>query len=321
MNRLIANTVTCTLVGLLSIPVIAQNPAAKSALGPTQAVLAAWNDIGRRQIGMAEDFPEDKYDFKPVLAQRSFGDQLLHVAGSNGSTDPAISSSADVERGGKQWIGTWAAAPQPPMPGPVQTFRNQTLRLIVHTSAGGTKVRIKISNTFGDHPLQIGGAHIARRTSEADINPTTDRTVMFNGHASTTVPARSMVVSDPVELDVPALSDLAISVFLPEATEATTSHILAMQTSYVSAVGDSTAAVKFPVAKTAHSWPFLTGVDVAASPRGVAIVAFGSSRTATELHGTPTDAGLTCWRSVCKKAPTGKRKWASSIRASSAIAC
>ncbi len=65
---------------------------------------------------------------------------------------------------GKQWIGTWAAAPQPPSPGHSQTFRNQTLRLIVHTSAGGTKVRIKISNTFGDHPLLIGGAHIARRT-------------------------------------------------------------------------------------------------------------------------------------------------------------
>jgi len=256
MNRLIASTVTCTLIGLLSIPAMAQNPATKPALSPPQAMLASWNDIG----------------WKP-------GDQLLLVTGSNGSIHSAIASDADVDRGGKLWIGTWATSPQPPMPGPVQTFRNQTLRLIVHTSAGGTKVRIKISNTFGDHPLQIGSAHIARRTSEADINPTSDRTVMFNGDASTTVPARSMVVSDPVELDVPALSDLAISVFLPEATEATTSHILAMQTSYVSAVGDSTAAVKFPVAKTIHSWPFLTGVDVAASPRGVAIVAFGSSLT------------------------------------------
>src|SRR5438270_4257778 len=89
-----------------------------------------------------------------------------------------------------------------------------------------------------------------------------------------------MVVSDPAELDVPALSDLAISLFLPKTTEATTLHILAMQTSYVSSdTGDSTADVKFPVAKTIRSWPFLTGVDVAASPRGAAIVAFGSSLT------------------------------------------
>jgi lysophospholipase L1-like esterase len=197
-----------------------------------------------------------------------------------GSTNPAIASSADVNRDGKLWIGTWATAPQPFMPGSLQGFRNQSLRLIVHTSAGGTKVRIKISNTFGDLPLLIGGAHIARRTAAADIDPTSDRTLMFHGRSSTTVPGRSMVVSDPVELDVPALSDLAISLFLPKTTEATTLHILAMQTSYVSSdTGDSTADVKFPVAKTIHSWPFLTGVDVEASPRGAAIVAFGSSLT------------------------------------------
>ena len=61
------------------------------------------------------------------------------------------------------WIGTWATAPQATIPGDVETFRNQTLRLIVHTSTGGTRVRIKISNTFGNEPLIIGSAHIARR--------------------------------------------------------------------------------------------------------------------------------------------------------------
>jgi lysophospholipase L1-like esterase len=197
-----------------------------------------------------------------------------------GSTHPAIASRADVDQGGKQWIGTWATAAQPFLPGSLQTFRNQTLRLIVHTSVGGTKVRIKISNTYGEGPLLIGGAHVARRSAAADIDPASDRTLTFSGHSSTTVPARSMVVSDPVELDVPALSDLAISLFLPDTTAATTTHILARQTSYVSPEsGDSTATVKFPVASTIGSWPFLTGVDVEASPRGKAIVAFGSSLT------------------------------------------
>jgi lysophospholipase L1-like esterase len=223
MNRLVANTVSCAVIGLLSV------------------------------LAMAQD------------------------------------------RNDKQWIGTWATAPQPPMPGRLQSFRNQTLRLIVHTTASGTKVRIKISNTFGDRPLLIGGAHIARRTAAADIEPTSDRTLTFHGHRSTTVPAQSMVVSDPVELDTPALSDLAISLFLPEATEATTSHLLAKQTSYVSAkTGDSTAEVKFPVAKKISSWPFLTGVDVAASARGVAIVAFGSSLTERlqENAGRKAEAGV-----------------------------
>lgn len=156
------------------------------------------------------------------------------------------------------WVGTWATAPQADIPARVQTFRNQTVRLIVHVSAGGPKVRIKISNTFGNQPLLIGTAHIARRATGADIDPASDRALTFRGHASTTVAPRAMVVSDPVDLDVPALSDLAISLFFPEAAVATTSHILALQTNYVSAeTEDSSAAIKFPVAKTIDSWPFL----------------------------------------------------------------
>ena len=178
------------------------------------------------------------------------------------------------------WVGTWATAPQAAPRGQVQTVHNQTLRLIVHTSVGGKRVRIKISNTFGDQPLLIGTAHIARRTSEADIDSASDRALKFHGHSSTTIPPRSMVVSDTVDFDVPALSDLAISLFFPETASVTTSHILAKQTNYVSAeTGDASTQVKFPVAKTITFWPFLTGVDVEASPHAAAIVALGSSLT------------------------------------------
>jgi lysophospholipase L1-like esterase len=191
---------------------------------------------------------------------------------------PSAPSAAKPD--GQRWIGTWATAAQPSPLGSVQAFRNQTLRLIVHTSAGGPEVRIRISNTFGDGPLLIRAAHIARRATAADIDPSSDRALTFGGQSSTTIPAGSIAVSDPADVNVPALSDLAISLFLPQTTTATTSHILALQTSYVSTeTGDSTAAVKFPVANTITSWPFLTGVDVAASPRGAAIVAFGSSTT------------------------------------------
>src|SRR5690242_6656817 len=90
-------------------------------------------------------------------------------------------------RNGKQWIGTWATAPQAPEPGDIKSFGKQTLRLIVHISAGGARARVKISNTFGDHPLVIGSAHIARRTKLADIDPTSDRTLKFAGKSSTSV--------------------------------------------------------------------------------------------------------------------------------------
>lgn len=178
------------------------------------------------------------------------------------------------------WIGTWAAAPQAAPQGQVQTFHNQSLRLIVHTSAGGKKVRIKISNTFGDQPLLIGTARIARRASEADIDPASDRALKFHGNASTTIPPHSIAVSDPVDLEVPALSDLAISLFFPETAALTTMHILALQTNYLSAeTGDATVQMKFPVAQTITFWPFLTGVDVESTPHAAAIVALGSSLT------------------------------------------
>jgi uncharacterized damage-inducible protein DinB len=55
----------------------------KPASSPSQAVLEQWNDIGRKLIAMAEDFPEDKYEFKPTPAQRTFAEQLLHASGVN----------------------------------------------------------------------------------------------------------------------------------------------------------------------------------------------------------------------------------------------
>ena len=77
------------LIALLWVPgAIAQQAAAgKAAPKPpqseSQVLLDSWNDIGRKLIAMAEDFPEDKYDFKPNPVQRTFAEQLLHAAGGN----------------------------------------------------------------------------------------------------------------------------------------------------------------------------------------------------------------------------------------------
>jgi lysophospholipase L1-like esterase len=178
------------------------------------------------------------------------------------------------------WIGTWAAAPQNAVSQKPSVYGNQTLRLIVHTSAGGKRTRIRLSNTFGSEPLVIGSAHIALRTTGADIDANSDRPLSFGGKRSVSVAANASVTSDAVDLNVPALSDVAISLFLPEKTTVTTAHILAQQTNYVSTeTGDATAAATFPVGKTISSWPFLSGVDVSSSSQGVTIVAFGSSLT------------------------------------------
>jgi lysophospholipase L1-like esterase len=191
---------------------------------------------------------------------------------------PVAITTADAGADTSRWIGTWAAAPQAFMPGSLAQFRNQTLRLIVHTSVGGTAIRIHISNTYGNRPLIIGSAHVAQRASGANVNIASDREVTFNSKRYVTVAKGATVVSDGVKFAVPALSDLAISLFLPDDTAATTSHFLARQTSYVSAdTGDSTGTEKLKVGKTLDSWPFLTAVDVTASDRAATIVVFGDS--------------------------------------------
>ena len=59
----------------------AQRPT--GAPGNSTELLRQWNDLGRRLIAMAEDFPQEKYGFKPAPTVRSFIEQLLHMAGSN----------------------------------------------------------------------------------------------------------------------------------------------------------------------------------------------------------------------------------------------
>ena len=197
-----------------------------------------------------------------------------------GSAMPPHARTASARPDQEHWIGTWSTATQPAIPGEAQVFRRQTIRLIVRVSAGGAKLRVRLSNAYGDRPLTIDSARVARRTTAAGIEPASDRALSFLGKAATTIPARATIVTDPVDLAVPALGELAISLHFAHEAVATTSHALAQQTSYVSPAGaDVTAAAVFPVADTIDTWPFLTGVDVGASRRGAAIVAFGSSTT------------------------------------------
>jgi lysophospholipase L1-like esterase len=190
------------------------------------------------------------------------------------------------------WVGTWGAAPAgPQLPANTLTFTDQTVRLIVHTSAGGSRVRIRLSNEMGSTPLRIGTAHIALRAAAAangaDIQAGTDRVLTFSGNAGITIPPGAPALSDPVDLEVPALSDLAVSLYLPGTASATTLHGTASQTSYVSLPGDFTGAATLPTQRTIRSWPFLTTVDVGGGTAADgAIVALGDSIT-DGTRGTP----------------------------------
>ena len=111
------------------------------------------------------------------------------------------------------WVGTWTTAPAPAETG---AFTNQTLRMTMRASLGGNQVRVRISNAYGQRPLDIGAVHIARREGGAAIVAGTDRELTFGGAKQATIAAGAVLFSDPVALDLPPLADLAVSLYLPD---------------------------------------------------------------------------------------------------------
>jgi lysophospholipase L1-like esterase len=173
-------------------------------------------------------------------------------------------------------------APRTPPPPPVQ-FNNQTLRQIVRTSIGGERVRLVLSNRFGTAPMNIGAVHLALRDKESAIVAASDHAVVFSGRTSVVIPAAAVVMSDPIDLAVPAQTDLAIDLYLPSDTATSpsplTMHAAAFQTNYVSTAGNHAGETALPVAATTQSWFLLARVEVVAPAGAGAVITFGDSIT------------------------------------------
>ncbi len=202
------------------------------------------------------------------------------------------------------WVATWAASPQsshfvfprafrPPAPPAGQqgannpppifpappTIHNQTVRMIVRTSIGGHRVRVQLSNAFGTTALRIGAAHVALRDKDSAIVPGSDRPLMFSGGPSFNIPPGAEVLSDPVDLEVPKLGDLVISVYIPGEASSATVHLTGLHTTYISQPGDFTAAASIEPSTTVQMWYWISAVDVLAPKDSASIVAFGDSIT------------------------------------------
>jgi lysophospholipase L1-like esterase len=171
------------------------------------------------------------------------------------------------------------AAPITPPPFRVTTVNNQTVRMILRTSIGGRRVRVKLSNAFGMPAVAVGAAPVARRGPDAGIMAGTDRALTFGGKPSFSLRPGVVIVSDPIDLDVPPLSDLAVSLYFPRDTDTPTTHSTGLRPTYVSTEGDFTGASEFPLAGTTQQYYWLTSVEVAAPQDAGAIVAFGDSIT------------------------------------------
>src|SRR5262245_12561510 len=164
----------------------------------------------------------------------------------------------------------------PPGPPPI-TPNNQTLRQIVRTSVAGTRARVVFANTFGTAALNVGGASIALRDKESAIVPASIRKLTVNGGGAFRIPAGGVILSDPVDLSVPAFADLAIDVFVPgdlaSGSSPVTFHNGANQTSYFSATGNHVGEPGFQPAAITRSWFLLARVEVVAAARVNAVAA------------------------------------------------
>src|SRR5882757_2490652 len=172
------------------------------------------------------------------------------------------------------WTGTWSVSPQSGGP----SYGNQTLRQIVHTSIAGTSARVRISNVFGAAPLTVGDVHVAQRGSGSSVNTSTDRAVTFGGQTSVTIAAGQSAVSDSTAFTVPALSDVAVSFYLPNSTGSATYHQQGNQTNYV-AGGDVSASGTLTNPATNGGYSFLTNLDVQNTAAQGAVATLGASLT------------------------------------------
>jgi lysophospholipase L1-like esterase len=210
-----------------------------------------------------------------------------------------LSVLAPGDDGPQRWVTTWttanAASDHPTV------FSNQTIREIVHTTIGGSSVRIRLSNTFGTRAIRLDAVFIGLQKMEpreaglqrdgAALAPRSNHEVTFGGSRSIAIPEGAEALSDPISFSVGSEQNLAISLFTAGETGPATVHGSAFQTNYVSGAGNFAAeegANAFAAAtgskttgsKTTGSWYFLSAVEVLA-PADVkgAVVALGDSIT------------------------------------------
>ena len=197
----------------------------------------------------------------------------------------AFASSGAVAAEG-HWTGSWAASPAMPMAAQpnnpargTPTFNNQTVTQVIRLSAGGTRLRVRLSNEYGPKPLQVGAVRVALVGRDGAVVAGSERTVSFSGAGAATIPAGAPMLSDPVALATKPLAHLRVSLYLPADSNGCTCHSTGADLVSV-ATGDVTANPPPPAKGAGDYRAFLTEVDVeTAAPIRPVIATFGDSIT------------------------------------------
>lgn len=191
------------------------------------------------------------------------------------------SQAGEVHR--PHWVGTWATAltqaSSGNAAGSLTGFTNESVRMTVRTSVAGNRVRVRLSNAFGTQAITVGHVTVGLPAAHAsaDLQPGSIHDLTFDGAASTTMFKGADVLSDPVNMDLPALTELTVTVFFPVATGPTTYHNTAKETSYVYAGDQASNPSGAAPEITRNSFYFLAGVDVVSRRAEGSVVVLGDS--------------------------------------------
>jgi lysophospholipase L1-like esterase len=203
---------------------------------------------------------------------------VLGVPALAGSLALAPLDAAAQSWRGDGWAATWGCAPAgPPPSASTMSFSGQTLRMIVRTSIGGNRVRVRLTNELSSAPVTIGSAQVGLRSSGQAVVAGSNHPLTFGGRSSVTIQPGSPALSDPVYFQIAPYADLAISLYFPGTAMATTIHRDSWQTNYVSTAGNFAANTTFTLSRSFASWPFLSEVDVDGG--APCVVAIGDSIT------------------------------------------
>ncbi|MEV1329267.1 SGNH/GDSL hydrolase family protein [Micromonospora costi] len=200
-----------------------------------------------------------------------------------GLTSPAAASGQDAQSAAPPgaWVGTWSASASGTVPNVPTGYADRTIRNVVHTSVGGSGVRVSLTNVLGTVAVRMDVVTVAVADAPDAPNAVagTMRALTFGGAPSVTIPAGGEVLSDPIALAVPEDGDLLVSVYTPVSSGPVTYHQVANQTSYLSQDGDHAADESGTAfTQTITFWPYVSGVDVLGRAGG-AVVTLGDSIT------------------------------------------
>jgi lysophospholipase L1-like esterase len=144
-------------------------------------------------------------------------------------------------------------------------------------------VRVVLSNAFGSAPVASGGASVALRDKDASIVAASSKKLTFSGAPTASILAGATLVSDPVDLTLAPLSDLAIDLFVPGdlgiSPSPVTTHNGASQTNYISEVGNHAGEATMTAALRPGAWFLIARVEVTAPANTIGLVTFGDSIT------------------------------------------